>query len=752
MKNKILENSKENKLLNKRQLILHIKKAFSGNDWNDLNSASLLMTCHYPEEMLGWSALGASLSFQNRHQEAIGPMAKAVELSPNNVVALINLALALQNTNQYPQSKKVIDRALSIDKNHAASYNALGRYFQKTENPIEAENNYNRSIQLQPLNVDAYSNLGNLYCELGNLSAAIKIYEAAINLHIDNPELRNNLGVAMMMFGDYKKAELLFKNIIKKQPNYTKAKANYGSCLYNQGKYEEAVDVLQLSILEDESNSEAYCNLGLAYAASKRTNEAIKTLKKAIEINPNRCEAYNCLAGVLKEIGNNEEACKLYLKAVSLKENYNTAFSNYLFCSLHSHSISDHELFIRHKEYSDRYEKKIDEYTVFLNSKDANRALKIGFVSGDLYHHAVSSFALPYVTSLNKEKFEVYIYSNTIIKDEVSEYYEANVFKWHNVVGLGDIELLELIRSDHIDILIDLSGHTSRNRLLVFANRAAPIQATWIGYPYTTGLKAIDYYFTDRHTAPPGLYEKYWTEKFVWMPNAGVFRPELNAPNVGPLPAISNGFITFGSFNRFTKINTEVIKVWAEILREIPESKMIIANIENPDTRDKLINDLGVVPHRIEFHGRLRIVDYLELHNKIDIHLDPWPYTGGTTTMHAAWMGLPTITMRGNSIASNFGAAILSKIKLNQFISVDAKDYISIAKKISSNLSELEVIRKNLRVQTQNSMLCNMKISVDGFQYALIAMWYQWCKSIKPRHIEVGQDAVGNWIMKQVDI
>jgi protein O-GlcNAc transferase len=739
-------------LQDKQQLIILIQNAFSEKDWNELNSVSLMMTCKYPEEMLGWSALGASLSFLNRNQEAISPMEKAVELSPSNVVALINLALALQDVEQYSYSKEVIDRAIKIDKNYSASFNALGRYHKKIGNTEDAKFYFNKSIRMQPLSVDAYSNLGNLYVELGRISVGIEVYQAAINLGIDNAELKNNLGIALMLSGKYENAEIIFKDIIKNRPNYSKAKVNYGSCLYNQCKYEEAIDFLQLAIREDETNSEAYCNLGLALAALKKTKEAIEIFQKAIEINPFNAESFSCLAGVLKSIGRNEEACQQYRKALTLKiDNNNIIFSNYLFCMLHNENITKEELFNIHKEYSQRYEKKLDKDIIFPNSKNMDRELRIGFVSGDLYHHAVSSFAIPYITGLNKDKFRVYIYSNTIINDEVTDFYKNNIHKWSDVVSLCDIELLELIKEDRIDILIDLSGHTGRNRMLVFAKRAAPVQATWIGYPYTTGLNGIDYYFTDKYIAPPGLYEKYWTEKFIWMPSAGVFRPELNSPPVAPLPAVNNGFLTFGSFNRFEKINNEVVDIWGQILRELPNSKLLIANIDNPIAREKLIYDLNVDPMRIKFHGRLQIIDYLKLHNEIDIHLDSWPYPGATTTLHSAWMGVPTITFRGETLLSNLGAAIMGKIGYNEFIANNINEYISIAKYYSSNVQELIKIRTELRMKMHNSKICDMKLNIASFQYGLIAIWQRWCTSENKTNIEIQKIGEDNWVAHYIN-
>lgn len=731
----------------KRELINNILRAFKEKKWEALEAFASLMTINFPQEPVGWSALGASKSINGLKKDSIFYLQKVVELCPVDVDALNNIALGHQDIEEYSASLKYILQAIKINPDYARTYNTLGLYYRYINNYELAEINFKKSIGLDSNQAEPYDNLANIYCQYGSITNAIDLYSQAIQLQPENPESYNNLGIALLSIGLYSKAEQNFMKAISIRPTYTKAITNLGSCLYYQGKNDEAIQQLNNAIELDPQNADAYSNLGLVLAACNNTSQAMAAHRRAIELNPDRAEIYNNIAGLLKDIGKYKEACNYFKKACELNKKSHVSYSNYLFCSLHDPSLSNEELFERHKEFSHRFEtpNKVSQFSEKINVN--NKIINIGFVSGDLYHHAVSSFAAPYVTKLNKERFKVFVYSTSSVEDEMTKYYKSNVDSWQNVVGKSDDEICALIRKDNIDILIDLSGHTARNRLLVFGRKPAPVQATWIGYPYTTGMDQIDYYFTDEQLSPPNTFERFWTEKFIYLPNSGLFRPEGKAPVVNKLPALTNNFITFGSFNRIAKINEHVLDSWLEILMLLPNSRLLIANISDDETKVKLIDHFSRVSNRIEFAGRLNLYEYLKLHNKVDIHLDTWPYPGGTTTMHAAWMGVPTLTLNADSLLSNLGAAIMRKFELHQFISSDVSGYIKKAKYFSEHIEELALIRNNLRGIVKKSPACDVELNVHGFEYALLSMWRRWRNGEVPCSFQIKKDVCGEWIL-----
>jgi predicted O-linked N-acetylglucosamine transferase (SPINDLY family) len=296
---------------------------------------------------------------------------------------------------------------------------------------------------------------------------------------------------------------------------------------------------------------------------------------------------------------------------------------------------------------------------------------------------------------------------------------------------MTDGQLEKTILDDRIDILIDLSGHTALNRLRVFALKPAPLQASWLGYPGTTGLQAMDYYLADGHLLPPGQFEPSFTEKIAYLPAAWTFKPHANSPSVNGLPALEAGFVTFGSFNRSGKLNPFTIRLWCRLLRETPSSIMIMAGIPLNERRQTLLeifNAEGIVSERVAFFPRTDMDTYLVLHHQVDICLDTFPYTGGTTTNHALWMGVPTLTLTGQTPASRQCAANLSHLGLEGFIASDADDFVQKGLFWSTEIAALADVRQGLRERWLKSPLRQPETIASGLDAALRHMWRRWCQ------------------------
>jgi protein O-GlcNAc transferase len=407
-------------------------------------------------------------------------------------------------------------------------------------------------------------------------------------------------------------------------------------------------------------------------------------------------------------------------------------------------SVEPQQLFAEHAAFGEQFEVPLRAgWPAHTNSKDPARVLHVGFVSGDLYDHAVASFLEPVLKHLvARHTLTLHAYYTHSREDAVTLRLRSYFAHWHAVPTLSDADLAHAIRADGIDILIDLSGHTAYNRLRTFAHKPAPLQVSWIGYPGTTGLQAIDYYLCERYWLPPGQLDWQFTEKLAYLPAGIIFQPSAEALPINALPALVQGHITFGSFNRPNKINDSVIVLWSMLLRSLPSARMLLGGIA-PDSQQDLIQTFalaGIESDRLTFYPRSTMADYLALHHQVDICLDTFPYGGGTTTLHAAWMGVPTLTLTGETPASRAGAALMNQLDLSRFSVTDIDDFVSQGLYWAEHLADLADIRQTMRQRFKASAMGQPERFADSLDATLRAMWLRWCRDLPPVLIEV--DAV----------
>jgi predicted O-linked N-acetylglucosamine transferase (SPINDLY family) len=373
---------------------------------------------------------------------------------------------------------------------------------------------------------------------------------------------------------------------------------------------------------------------------------------------------------------------------------------------------------------------------IHTNERIPARKLKIGYVSPDFRRHAVAYFIEPVIIAHNHEYFEVFCYSNSVKHDEVTKRIQAHADQWRNIVGMSDEQVTELIRKDGIDILADLAGHTAYNRILVFARKPAPIQVSWIGYLATTGLSTMDYKIVDNYTDPLGLTEQFYTENLMRLPESFLcYLPDRASPEIGPLPAMSTGHITFGSFNNFAKVTPQVFALWAKILNEIPDSRLILKgrSFHDKTTCNYTINmftQRGIAAERITLQYWDQSPKHLESYNLVDIGLDTLPFNGATTTCEALWMGVPVITLAGTAYHSRVGVSLLSNVGLPDLVANTPDEYISIAVNLAKDLNRLKSLRGYLRNIMRYSPLCNAKKFTLNLEMCYRTMWEIWCKSL----------------------
>ncbi len=519
--------------------------------------------------------------------------------------------------------------------------------------------------------------------------------------------------------------------------------------LQRKREFYEARNIARALLRLNKKNIDYWLNLASLHHAYGDMTLAERCCREIMRFQHPTASALGWTGIVLSDIHKMVEARYFMEKAVEMSEFNFGHFSNLLFIMSHDPSVTSQELIEKHLEYGHRAEKWAEGCGLKLelsNGKDPHRKLRVGFVSGDLRNHPVANFLLPYWDALDREKFELVCYSTLLMDDEISLYLRNTSILWRQVDAVSDIELAKTIANDGIDILIDLSGHTAYNRLPVFALRPAPVQITWIGYPGTTGIKNMDYILLSTNLARSQVLAEQLSEKAIFFETRKCFDPHPHCPEVNTLPALRNGYITFASFNRPKKINDYVLNTWASILRGYPEAKLLMGNMADDEmiaAMTQRFNERGIAEERLIFRRLAGMEKYLGFHHEIDILLDSFPYSGGTTTHHGAWMGVPTITLNGPTIPSLQGVDIMGSYGLEEFIVADVQDYICKAINWRNHIPELAAIRQGIRARIPSENEPGFNIS-ENFEKALREAWGIYCRGEKAHTFLIADEKPGN--------
>lgn len=507
-----------------------------------------------------------------------------------------------------------------------------------------------------------------------------------------------------------------------------------GGARHMQGK--SAVAELERAAMFLADDAETHFNYGAALKSTRQYDLAAASYRRAISLKPDYFEAHNNLGSVLKELGQMDDAVRSYRQALTLNPNDPLALANVFTCEHYTGVQNAEQRFAAALRYGELVARNARPYSSWYNAPDPSRRINIGLVSGDLCRHVVGRMLYPVLHALagrGANAMAFFAYSNSVESDELSERIKADCRGWRSVSGLPDASLAAQIRADGIDILIDLSGHTARNRLPVFAWRPAPVQVSWLGYFATTGVAAIDYLIADPWTLPDRA-EKYFSEKIWRLPETRFcFPPPAAEIEVAPLPALASGCVTFGCFNNLGKINRQTIALWSRILRAVPDSRIVIKakQLSEPNARRHLRDSFvahGVDAEQIVIEGDDEPAKYFATYHRVDIALDPFPYPGGVTTVDALWMGVPVLTLAGEDFLSRQGVGLLANAGLQDWIASDENDYVERAGTHARDLAALATLRQRLRRQVQESPVIDAQRFSRHFETALREMWRIWCQ------------------------
>jgi protein O-GlcNAc transferase len=646
------------------------------------------------------SNLGNVLRAEGKYDEAVEKYRRAVELKPDFVEAQYNLGLVYQIQGRGEEAIAQFERTLVLGPNFAEAFSGLGSCLLAEGRGEEAIASFERVLALQPDSATTFHDLGRALRVQGKLEEAIRYFARALALKPEYPEACSNLGVALQAMGKLAQAEVLYRRAVVLKPEFPEAWSNLGAVLTFQAKVDEAEACLERALALKPGFAEAYANLGV----------------------------------VLQDQGRLADAAASYRRALAIRADFAEAHQGLLFCLSHSGGVAPDALFAEHLRFAEGFEQPlVAESPRHGNTQDAERRLRIGFVSGDFRAHAMSCFIEPVFAHLAREAgLALHAYSTRATEDEVTGRMRALIPNWHRVFALSDAALAAKIQKDEIDILVDLTGHTAPSRMLTFARKPAPVQCGWIGYLGSSGLRCMDYYFGDRYFLPPGEFDRYFTEEIVQLPVVAPFAASAEAPEVNRLPALTNGFVTFGSFSRRSKLSREVIALWSELLRAVPHARMLLAGMPRESGNESLrgwFESEGIAAERLQFHPLCGGQEYFGLHHQVDMCLDPFPFTGATTTCNALWMGVPTLTLMGPTVAGRLGPALLQHAGLDAFVARSGQDFVDKGTRWAEDLESLAALRAGMRERFLDSPMGQPAEFARSLSAAFRQMWRRWCET-----------------------
>ena len=501
------------------------------------------------------------------------------------------------------------------------------------------------------------------------------------------------------------------------------------------GRYEDALRYYLKALELKPADSQIHANLGVALLDLGRATEAVSAFKTALELNPANAGAARNLGNAYLRQGRGAAALDSYRDALQKDPADRLTHSNLLCALNNAPEYAPAHLADLARDWWRQHGHGIQINNEFSNPVDPNRRLRVGYVSPDFRQHSVSYFFAPLLQAHNRGQVDVFCYGDVPRSDRITRRLRDQADHWRDIVGLSDGAVYEQIRNDQVDILVDLAGHTSGNRLAVFARRPAPIQVTWLGYPNTTGIPAIHYRFTDAVADPPGDADRFYSEELIRLPHGFLcYQPPDACPDVSPLPALSTGRVTFGSFNNIAKINTAVIRTWAAVLRAVPRAQLLLKSKQLGDksvrTRlRKLFAREGILREQLEMLPfALSTSEHMAVYHRVDAALDTFPYNGTTTTCEALWMGVPVITLLGDRHAARVGASLLTRIGCPELIAATEQAYVEQAVRLASDLKTLSNRRKGLRARLRSSPLCDSAGFAAGLEDVYQQLWGKWCR------------------------
>jgi protein O-GlcNAc transferase len=678
--------------------------------------------------------LGVSLRAKNQLQAAVEALQRAVTLRPDYAEAINNLGTVLRSVNRLDDAISAYRRAVTLCPDSADMRKNLGNALIAREDWPAAAREFREAVRLRPDDAHAHFALGNALHSAGQLGEGIDSYRKAIALRPDYVEVYANLADALLLAGNPDESIAACRKALSIRPDYPIAHNNLANALAAQGKSEESLASIRQAIALKPDYADGLYNLGNALQLRGQLEDSAAAYRRAIRANSDFAGAYNNLGKVLKDMRQLDDAISAFQEAMHLRPNLAAANSNFLYALHYPQNIEPQMIFREHLIWDRRHARPLSRnFRAHDNDRAPDRPLRVGYVSADFRRHSVAHFLESLISHHDPAQAEIFCYSDTTPTDETTARFQKSAAHWRDSAKWSNPQLVEFIRRDRIDILIDLAGHGSGSRLLAFACKPAPIQITYCGYPNTTGMTAIDYRFTDALADPPGETDAMHTEKLLRLPQTFLcYTAPLDAPPVAPPPEAS-GKITFGSFNALAKITPSMLAVWSQILLQIPGSQIIIKShtgLNDRSPRQRLLDifaSCGIESSRVDLHAHVpSLSGHLDFYRQIDIALDTFPYHGTATTCEAIWMGVPVVTLAGKMHVSRVGVSLLTNVGLPDFIAESPEHYVQIAVDLAKSPARLADLRTTLRDRMAQSPLMNARQFTRDVESIYRQIWRKW--------------------------
>ncbi|MDR2925187.1 MAG: tetratricopeptide repeat protein [Azoarcus sp.] len=710
---------------------------------------------------------GEALALLGQIPEALQQLAAARQRAGKNEGFLCGLSGAYVKAGNWQHARQVLEDVVRLPRPLAAHYCLLGLACQRLGELDDALKAFGKATKLDPRYPDSWLSLGHLHIEKNekdNAAACLKKLQAL------SPTVSSTFDLAgeiAWMRGDTREAANFFRQAADSAPDDRAIQAKLAGTLIMCGEALAAIDAMERAHALGISEDWILEKLGAMFAVKHWTPMARENLEMAVERNPDNLSAWNTLLIVYAKDGESEkvrkaadsilqkepdniyalmnlatwhndqgrhdEALELLARARKKDPFAPGGYTKALWTMVSASSVSAADILQLARDYDEHVFRPLFRGNNFAaRNRDAERRLRVGWLSSDLRHHPVAAFIQPFLEHIDPEKLETFIYYNFSEEDAISAQIKACARQWRVVNGIGDDGLADLIEGDEIDILIDLNGYTDGSRSNVIARKPAPIQATWLGFPGTSGMSTMDYIFVP---PDPVLEKPDWSQETPWpLPDCYGARADISSAAILPgLPCERDSApFTFACFNHFRKASVKTIELWSRILVRCPHARLILVALGGRDDEtlryfSSQFERHGVNPAQLEFRGYVAKQKYYESHNEIDLGLDPFPYNGGTTGYDSIWMGVPFVTWPGEHLSARMGKAILENVGLRELVAQSADDYVNIAVALANDHERLKRLRENLRERMLASPLLDGKRMAHSLENAFREMWRRWC-------------------------
>jgi protein O-GlcNAc transferase len=670
-----------------------------------------------------------------RTSEATRLYGEVLRGDPQHEQALFLVAAIALDSGRREEAHAILERLVERFPQNPVYWSNFGEVLRRQQRLEPAAAAFARAVTLKPDLAHAHFNLGLVTQQLGEFTLALAAFERATDLKPDDAQLQRGLANALVAGKAFVRAIGHFQCALALAPKVAPLWVDYAVCLRNAGRCEAALTAASRGVELDAKNALAHHERSAALTELGRFDEAIVSSRHALALQPASAAAHTGLAAALVDSGQLEAGLAGYRAALELDPGNHLAHGNLVFLLAFAAGQSAEAILAEARRWQERHAPTPPKrLTPHANQRNPARRLRVGYVSSNFNDHCQSLFTLPVLEHHDRGAFELFAYANLTKQDAVTSELREMFDQWRDISQLSPLAAAEQIRRDGIDILVDLTMHMSVSQLHTFACKPAPVQIAWLAYPGTTGLSAMDYRITDAYLDPPELPQQPYAEQSLVLPETfWCYRAGKSAPKVAPLPARERGHITFGCLNSFWKLNDATLELWARVLSAVPESRLLLLAPEG-DARARVravLKRAGVDERRLQFASRRPRADYLRLYAQLDICLDTLPYNGHTTSLDAFYMGVPVVTLVGDTVVGRAGACQAQNLRLPELVAQTPDEFVAAAAALARDLEALTKLRMTLRQRMTASPLMDAPRFARNLELQYQHAFRRWCEQAR---------------------